>query len=514
MSYQNAVLEQTTGQAEPQTSAVSNSDTWGWGAWGWIALITLAAFAARLYHLDYRGLWTDEFHTLRPIQLPLKAMLLERLGAGHLPSYFILEKLWAHVAGTSDWALRFPSALAGALLVPAGVLLARPFLRKPVVFALAGFIALNGMAVWSSQEARMYSMLSVAATLAHHFYLQAVVRPRPRGWAAYFFWLIVAVSLQPVMLVVLLGHLSFSICMRKEYPAHARLVKRLVLGLLALFVPVGAVYLAFQQKAQLDLGMPNPFQLLRIVGRLVFGGEIRPSGLRPLASVALAVCLVAGWVGWRKRRLSPEDLAWQKVRPLLAFCAITSAIPLALFLVASGLFAHILGPERYLIPLLFPMSVLVWWGIVNFPRWARLVMAGVVLVLLFGGLYGQWSFKGTGGREAVQYLNKHAKSSDVVVVHHYAVMNLMLKHYGAQKLAAVALEDKLGPEQALSKLEEAMKGHERAWVFLYRDKDSPLAKGLKGQAAGFEVLEKREMLEAGLILVSRSEKAQNGQASH
>ena len=85
------------------------------------------------------------------------------------PLYHLLLKVWVTVAGDSEWALRFPSALAGAAAVTvlyyAALELGRGTKRErspyhAIVAAL--LFALSPFALWYAQDAKAYSLLMLA----------------------------------------------------------------------------------------------------------------------------------------------------------------------------------------------------------------------------------------------------------------------------------------------------------------------------------------------------------------
>src|SRR5262245_11543836 len=96
------------------------------------ALLFILALALRLYRLGGQSLWLDEGGRWAEVTgegwLALLAELWSRTAA--YPLYHVLLKAWVGVAGDSEWALRFPSALAGAGAVVAIYLAARE-LRPP-----------------------------------------------------------------------------------------------------------------------------------------------------------------------------------------------------------------------------------------------------------------------------------------------------------------------------------------------------------------------------------------------
>src|SRR5262249_20178175 len=84
-------------------------------------LLFALGLALRLYRLGAQSLWLDEGSTWSEVTgrtgkgwLALLAELFSKDAA--YPLYHVLLKAWVAVVGDSEWALRFPSALAGALV--------------------------------------------------------------------------------------------------------------------------------------------------------------------------------------------------------------------------------------------------------------------------------------------------------------------------------------------------------------------------------------------------------------
>lgn len=159
--------------------------------------VSLVSFSLRIHDLDKQGLECDEFYTIpaatghqyvylhdesltaRPV-VPLttggyRPLLKPEAGVGltaippvlrrnvHLPFYFFLMHYWIQVAGNSAWALRFPSALFGALAAGVFFLLAEHLFGLFVGLASASFMALAPDQIYFSQQARMYSLLVLLA---------------------------------------------------------------------------------------------------------------------------------------------------------------------------------------------------------------------------------------------------------------------------------------------------------------------------------------------------------------
>ncbi len=138
--------------------------------------------------LDHQSLWLDEGSTWQMIQHSWGALLwdLVSLDAAY-PLYHLLLKGWVVLAGDSEWALRFPSAVAGAGAVVAlfatPLRLSAPTPLRIVPCLVAGLLLLTSpFALWYAQEAKTYSLLLLTATLLLGCLLHALQHPTRRAW--------------------------------------------------------------------------------------------------------------------------------------------------------------------------------------------------------------------------------------------------------------------------------------------------------------------------------------------
>jgi mannosyltransferase len=146
-------------------------------------LLVLAALALRLYHIDAHGLWNDEGLTARYASLPV-GHLVATIAADdpHPPLYYLVIHVWGLVAGPTDFAIRLPSALFGALTVAALYALGRRIGGRATATLAALFAAASPLLVWYDQEARMYALLVLGATVS----TLLLHRARQRGaWSAW-----------------------------------------------------------------------------------------------------------------------------------------------------------------------------------------------------------------------------------------------------------------------------------------------------------------------------------------
>ena len=197
--------------------------------------------ALRLYRLGAQSLWLDEGGTWAEVTgrtgkgwLALVGELFSQDAA--YPLYHVLLKAWVALAGDSEWALRFPSALAGvgAVLViylaafelakderPTTNVQARVLNRSgddrpalgpwslvlgPAIAAL--LLATSPFALWQSQDAKVYSLLMLCAALLLWVLLRLLRGSRPREWVLLLVVALVSLFVHRLALLALCGTLA------------------------------------------------------------------------------------------------------------------------------------------------------------------------------------------------------------------------------------------------------------------------------------------------------------------
>ncbi len=150
-----------------------------------VAIIFAGAFL-RLTALNRQSLWFDEVDVVVRAQQPLETVLRTFVAEGENgPLYNILLALWVRLAGVSEIAVRFPSAVAGTLAIPLIYLLGRRLVGSSTGLVAAGLLAISPYHVWYSQEAKMYALVVLLALASSVCLVEALERNHRLWWAAY-----------------------------------------------------------------------------------------------------------------------------------------------------------------------------------------------------------------------------------------------------------------------------------------------------------------------------------------
>jgi uncharacterized membrane protein len=351
--------------------------------WALVAIV-LIAFFLRVSHLDTQSLWRDEVDTLEFSSEPLVTLVSKLDATGHNgPLYFLLLHPWRDLMGTTEFAIRFPSTVAGILVIPIAYLLARQFrFSRRTGLLLSLLLATAPYLVWYGQEAKMYTALMALVTLAFFAYLRALATSRIGWWLLFvaatsfsFYLHILAPLMLPVYVAVALlfwGQL--------ERNWRAWLISMACLTLP--YLPLVTWQLPMLLEGR-DLGHPfYPFrQQIYLLLQLYAGGLVQYTGIS--AIVLLLFLLLAGFF-MTGQRVAAENLSVAKRLVLGAWLAIPT---LAIHLISLRMPVF---EDRYLIYIIPAVYLVAALGIVLLRNHSRLLASFCLGLLLTFNLVGNW----------------------------------------------------------------------------------------------------------------------------
>lgn len=138
-----------------------------------IFLLLALALVLRLIAIT-QSLWLDESTTALVAQRSIQDYFSNFApGDFHPPLYYLLSIIVANVVGSSELALRSVSVVAGIATVYFAFRISEFISKSKTVGLLAGlFMATSGLHIYYSQEARMYVLAALFATMSVYYYLK------------------------------------------------------------------------------------------------------------------------------------------------------------------------------------------------------------------------------------------------------------------------------------------------------------------------------------------------------
>ncbi|MCA1553958.1 MAG: hypothetical protein LC737_06230, partial [Chloroflexi bacterium] len=479
-----------------------------------VLLITLLAFALRVYHLDAMSFWSDEGISVIRARVEFPHML-DVLPLEHVPLYFVALHQWMHAAGEGDFAVRFFSLWFSVLTVPLvyqlGELLDRGRKhvsvvrrRSSIVGTLSALLcAINPLQVWYAQEARMYALVVALCAGAAWCLLRAqqdgrrltvdhvcvehssiVHRPSsivqlalsgvgaapPKGPSFVYYFVFALLSAAALYThffaaLVIAAFALWTLLAAWKRALHAPLALGAFALIALLFVPwlpraFGALSFPGWQAAADPLSLPARYLVAYTLGSTA--GE-----WQPLALVFLAL-LIVGCVVLARRA---------DVRALFALLYVFVPFALLMLIALRKPGYH----ERYLIvitPLLFVILAVALNALVSlrvsvraaravFPAVALLVLASNVLSL--SNLYFDPSFAKPDYRASAQYVDRLSRAGDGLIFDGPDPHKAFYRYFSRQRTTAY---DQLNfdtedANDVSAFLSAKAPQHERWWVVLY-----------------------------------------------
>jgi uncharacterized membrane protein len=392
-----------------------------------LGLIIVLCAALRFYRIGEASLWTDEIVSRYYAQV---FDLHYQFGAGLVtepspPTYTFLLRAWMLMFGYSEAAMRSLSAVACMLCIPVIYLLGRELTGKFQGLLAALLFALCPASVYFGQEARVYALLTLSASIV--LWSVAVLLREPHSMkaaAGYVVFGTLCPYLHATGLLFILacyGAVGLS-WLTQGAPGRRQLLKWTALNVVVLLLAAPYLVHTFEASRGGGLDWMPPFSIHALVTCVsaTVGGLLTP---RPWPGTIFAAALLAALIA---------SLCLHPLSKRANFTLI--GVPLLFVLLAC-----VASVRR---PILLPRIIL--WTLVPFciAVGSELLAAGrarfallLSLVAAFGiGFYFQLTTPGSGKepwREAMHAFAPELERADLVVV---APLSdpMVLKYYAPQ----------------------------------------------------------------------------------
>ena len=151
-----------------------------------ILLICGVGFFLRFYALGGESFWFDEKMSLYFSQGDLVSILTPPSSETQIPPlYYIMLHFWTRLVGTGEFAVRSLSAIFGSISILALYKLGKYLFNVKIAIYSSLILAVSIFHIYFSQEARMYSLLTLTTLLSIFFFLKSLNENRLRFWVSY-----------------------------------------------------------------------------------------------------------------------------------------------------------------------------------------------------------------------------------------------------------------------------------------------------------------------------------------
>lgn len=139
-------------------------------------ILFLTSLIVRLVSAN-QSFWLDEGASISFARLPIGSLFSSISGDFHPPLYYLLLHFWLPIAGRSEWMIRLPGIVFGALCIPVLYRLLTELLgkeKRKVALIASLLLMVNPLHIYYSAELRMYSLNALLALLSWLYLLRAV----------------------------------------------------------------------------------------------------------------------------------------------------------------------------------------------------------------------------------------------------------------------------------------------------------------------------------------------------
>lgn len=136
-----------------------------------IIIIIIVGLIIRLVSIN-QSLWLDEATSALVAKMSVVQMFTRFLpGDFHPPFYYLLLKYWVLLFGNSEVVLRLPSVIFGSVTIYLCYIIGKQLFNNRVGTVSALLIATSDLAVYYSQEVRMYSLAMMLVALSFYLFV-------------------------------------------------------------------------------------------------------------------------------------------------------------------------------------------------------------------------------------------------------------------------------------------------------------------------------------------------------
>lgn len=444
------------------------------------ALIALGA-SLRLWGLGSESLRLDEAQSIWQASHTAEFIRTYMLKNVHLPLHNTLLHFWIRLFGSSEISVRFLSAIPGVLTIPAFYLLAREFLKGRWVLIATAFATISPFWIWYSREIRMYTLLTLVATLSYYFFVKILKRNKGTDYILYGLVNLIGIYTHYFFFLILFVQAIYFLIIwwSSRKLKSAKVDKKIILRRL---IAVGLILFI--------LFLPWLLMLVRSYG----SGSLAPI-LQAPTTFNIALSFYEFSFGYQPDYVAASIIALWPLITLISFFFLMKRepIPRKIYFLILGIllpiaivfFASLLIRPMYLTRYLIIVTPLFYiftiWLLSELQGWGQKVLAGVLLILIVASLANQYVSPNNPAKEdyraATTYISSATTPRDIVVLAPpYIVYPFQYYYNGPAQVTSIPIWDKrkgaiplVTPERLLVDSDAIQANHQRLFLFVASD---------------------------------------------
>ena len=467
-----------------------------------LLLVILAlAFLLRAYGLSDESLWYDEGLSISHARLNVLGISddLARKDT-HPPLYCIILHYWMMPFGDSECSVRFLSVIFGTLAVLAIYKIAGLLFDRRTALISSLFMAISSFHIFFSQEARMYSLMSLLALFSMYFFLKLSDEKHVIYSIGY---VIVTASLiythYAGFLLIFIQNIytiTLPICSKKGPRPNYKKWFGLQLMLVLLYLPWLAALVIQTYKIITNTTMKlAPSHLLAppFNANLIKDSLAQCCGSRLLAYIFLALSFFS-IADLRLKKLHLGPVSFNKTYFLWLWLLTPFFMPLF-----HEKFTFLLYFAKYMITSSPALYILAAKGLTNTPlRYLKIPTIALILALSLintSGIYKDVNKEPW--KEAVGYIDRNAREGDLVIFNPPYIKRHVFDYYNKRTDLDLApfppeeSETTYVNEDNSKKLPFLLMGHDRVW-FIQTHMHDPMGYILKIIKGSYRLVEDKK----------------------
>lgn len=459
---------------------------------GILFLSLLAAFGLRAWDLGTQSIWIDEGLSIWDAQKSTIELLATHAQWDiHPPLYYLVLHFWVNVAGSSEFAVRFFSVASGVLTVPLVYWLVRLLQRRAAVEAHAVsrllatlpplLVAVSPFLVFTSQDARMYGLLTMLGVLATGALWKAIeatpsfTAHHAARWSLYAVAVAAMAYTHYFTAFILAFHGIFLLLTTRHYRSRIYPWMLSLGGAAVLYIPWWQS--AWTQATRL-IEIPDVWPgvlsardvLARIVVSLVSGSGA--DGAQAVPMLAAAAFVVVGMV------LAARGAGGVLPSRAALLVILYVVVPEAMFFAALYIIPKFV--ERYAVIAVPGLMLMLGFGAQGW-GWlaarrrlaAGYVLIGLVALLMVGisvdetlQVYSAPGYAKDDTRGVAEYISSRAEAGDVIVL--MMDTSVSFRYYYKKDTPISGIDPVRNVDYLADRLEAALEGKQRLWLVLYK----------------------------------------------
>ncbi len=443
-----------------------------------LLIILILGLFLRIYDLGNESMWEDEVFSIRLANLGFFQIVGETSQDVHPPLYYMILHYWINLFGNSEFSTRFLSVIFGFFAIFMIYKVGSLIFDREVGILGSLILGLSLFHIHYSQEARMYSLMSLLTLLSIYFFIKLLKERSLLVSIGYILSSILLMYTHNYGLFIIIAQniyiFTLFLLSREAYQLNFTRWILLQVILIVLFTPW--INILIQQITRVHSGywIPVP-PITKLIGPFITysGSKLLFLIFLILSSFSVLTYKKIGVrIDWKDLFKSIENYRWNirlsnvKGNYLLLVWLLTSII---LPFVISGLFTPIYI-TRYTIGASLAFYLLVGKGIINLNnKSVKLLTICIIIIFSSVSIWGYYTnINKERWREVVNYIETNSKYGDLLLFNGSASRNVFDYYSKRIDLIKNVFSDQYIDvnKENINYLSTIAEYHDRFWIIL------------------------------------------------